>query len=97
MRKVVVALRDAWKRETKDPDRVENSGSDKYCGSPDSKEDSKRRKVGMMFWSYSQELINYLLLFLAVAEDFLCLAEMKGVFPPSRRPWLRLRFFSRWY
>ena len=51
----------------------------------------------MMFWSYSQELINYLLLFLAVAEDFLCLAEMKGVFPPSRRPWLRLRFFSRWY
>ena len=46
MRKVVVALRDAWKRETKDPYRVKNSGSDKHCGSPDAKEDSKRRKVG---------------------------------------------------
>jgi hypothetical protein len=46
MRKVVVALRDAWKRDTKDPDRVEHSGSDKHCGSPDAKEDSKRRKVG---------------------------------------------------
>jgi hypothetical protein len=46
MRKVVVALRDAWKRESKDPDRVENSGSDKHCGSLDAKQDSKRRKVG---------------------------------------------------
>jgi len=46
MRKVVVALRDAWKRETKDPNHVENSGSDKHCGGPDAKEDSKRRKIG---------------------------------------------------
>jgi len=41
MRKVVVAFRDAWKRETKDPDRIKNSGSDKHCRSPDAKEDSK--------------------------------------------------------
>jgi len=34
MRKVFIALRDAWRRETKDPDHVENSGSDKHCGSP---------------------------------------------------------------
>ena len=41
MRKVVVALMDAWKWEMKDPYCVENSGSDKHCGSPDAKEDSK--------------------------------------------------------
>jgi hypothetical protein len=46
MRKVVVALRDAWKREAKDPDDVENSGSGKHCGSQDAKGDSKRRKIG---------------------------------------------------
>ena len=46
MRKVVVALRNAWKRETKDPDHAKNSGSDKHCGSTDAKEDSKRRKIG---------------------------------------------------
>ncbi len=46
MRKVVVALRDAWKGEAKDPDDVEISGSGKHCGSQDAREDCKRRKIG---------------------------------------------------
>jgi hypothetical protein len=46
MRKVIVALRDAWKGEAKDPDDIKISGSGKHCESQDAREDSKQRKIG---------------------------------------------------
>ncbi len=47
MKRVVVALRDAWKRETNDrPDEAENSSSGKRCDVQDVKSDSKWRKIG---------------------------------------------------
>jgi hypothetical protein len=47
MNKVVVALRDAWKRETDDTDdvEVENSSSSEHCGIQDARDDTKRRKI----------------------------------------------------
>jgi hypothetical protein len=46
MRKVVIALRDAWKRETINRDETKMSSTSKHCEIQDVKEDCKRRKIG---------------------------------------------------
>jgi len=45
MRKVVIALRDAWQREGTNLDDDKKSSSDEHCDRQDAKEDCKRRKV----------------------------------------------------
>jgi hypothetical protein len=85
MRKVIIALRDAWKGEAKDPGDIKIGGSGKHCGSQDAREDSKRRRIGLMFgFKSSCNLIYFRLLallysFSAGAEAFLCLAKRNGV------------------